>query len=76
MAKLTPKQRKSLSKSTFAIPSTRSYPIPDRSHAQNALARVAQNGTPAQKKQVKAAVAKKFPAMSKAKPKVKPKRKK
>jgi len=67
MAKLTSKKRNSLSKTQFAIPSTRSYPIPDASHARNALARVAANGTPAQKKQVKAAVARKFPGIGKKK---------
>lgn len=61
MAPLTPKKRKSLKKSSFAVPGKRAYPINDANHARNALARVAQNGTPAQKKQVRAAVHKKFP---------------
>lgn len=61
MATLTTKQRKRMAKSTFAIPETKSYPIPDASHARNALARVSQHGTPSQKKRVKAAVARKFP---------------
>lgn len=61
MATLTAKQRKRMSTSTFAIPESRSYPIPDESHARNALARVAQHGTPAEKKRVRAAVKRKFP---------------
>lgn len=63
MAPLTPKKRKSLKKSSFAVPGKRAYPINDANHARNALARVAQNGTPAQKKQVRAAVHKKFPGI-------------
>ena len=41
MARLTTKARKKLPKSTFAGPG-RSYPIPDRSHAANAMARASQ----------------------------------
>lgn len=67
MAKLTSKKRKSLKKSTFAIPSRRAYPIPDKAHARNALARVAQHGTPAEKKAVRAKVRKKFPSIGKKK---------
>lgn len=37
------------------------YPIPDRAHARNALARVAQHGTPAEVAAVKAKVKKAFP---------------
>ncbi len=40
------KQRKKLSTKSFALPGKRKYPIPDKAHARNALARVAQNGTP------------------------------
>lgn len=65
MAKIKPKQRKRMKSSTFAIPSKRKYPIPDASHARNALARVAQHGTPAEKKQVRAAVHRKFPSIGK-----------
>lgn len=68
MGVLNTRARKRLSKSQFAIPSkapgSGSYPIPDRSHGQNALARVSQHGTPAEKKRVRAAVHRKFPAMS------------
>ena len=42
------KERKKLSTKSFAFPGKRKYPIPDKAHARNALARVAQNGTPAE----------------------------
>lgn len=63
------KQRKKLSKKSFALPGKRKYPIPDKAHARNALARVAQNGTPAEQKKVKAAVKKRFPSIGKKKKK-------
>lgn len=62
MAKLTTKQRKALPKSDFAGPA-RSYPIPNASHARNALARVSQHGTPELKAKVRAQVHKKFPGI-------------
>lgn len=61
MAKLTPAKRKSLPKGTFALPESRSYPINDEAHARNALARVAQHGTAAEKAKVRAAVKRKYP---------------
>lgn len=61
-AVLTSKQRDNLPDSAFALPGRR-YPIPDRAHAANALARVAQNGTSSEKARVKAAVCRKFPDM-------------
>ncbi len=64
MAKLTAAQRNALPRSAFAQPSKRAYPINDKSHARNALARVSQHGTPALKRQVRAAVAKKYPSIS------------
>jgi hypothetical protein len=63
MAKLTSAARKALPKQDFALPGKRAYPVPDAAHARNALARVAQHGTPAQQAQVKAKVAKKFPSI-------------
>lgn len=60
MAKLSYKARKKLPTSTFAGPD-RSYPINDKAHARNALARVSQFGTPALKAKVRAKVHKKFP---------------
>ncbi len=61
-AVLNAKERNSMGQSQFALPGKR-YPIPDRAHAANALARVAQNGTPSEKAAVKAAVCRKFPDM-------------
>lgn len=42
MAKLTTSRRKSLPKSDFGLPGSRSYPMPDKSHARNAKARASQ----------------------------------
>ena len=64
MAKqLSTKERNKLGKKSFALPGQRKYPIPDKAHARNALARVAQNGTPAEQKKVRAAVKKRFPSI-------------
>lgn len=59
MAELTTKARKSLSKSSFGLPGSRKYPMPDRSHAANAKARAAQqmeagNLSPSAKAQIDA----------------------
>ena len=59
------KNRKKLSKKSFALPGKRKYPIPDKSHARNALARVAQHGTPEEQKKVRKAVVKRFPSLGK-----------
>ena len=66
MAKLTPKGRKQLSPGAFALPGRR-YPIHDAAHARNALARVAQNGTPSEKATVRAAVKRRYPNIDKEK---------
>jgi len=62
MGKLSAKARDSLPKGDFAGPD-RSYPINDRNHAANALARVSQHGTPELKAKVTAAVHRKYPEM-------------
>ena len=62
MAKLTSKRRNALPASDFALPGRR-YPIEDKAHARNALARVSANGTPAEKAKVRAAVHRKYPGM-------------
>ena len=68
------KKRSRLKATTFAIrPSKGSpgkYPMPDRSHARNALARVSQYGTPKEKRAVARAVKRKFPALGKRSQKV------
>jgi len=69
MAQLTTKMRDRLPKSSFAIPATRQYPIHDRAHAIDALARVAANGTPQQKAQVRAAVKRRYPDLPSSKSK-------
>ncbi len=56
--------RAKMPSSDFALPGKR-YRIDDPAHARNALARVAQTGTPAQRTQVKAAVARKYPSIGK-----------
>lgn len=74
MAKLTAKARKKVPASKTALPSKRtkkggavsgSYPIPDKAHARNALARVAQHGTPAEKAKVRSKVKAAYPGVGK-----------
>jgi hypothetical protein len=60
MTKLTPATRKKIPTSEFALPGRR-YPIEDEAHARNALARVAQDGTPAEKTTVRRKVQRRFP---------------
>ena len=59
-AVLTAERRKKLPSSSFALPGGR-YPIHDEAHARNALARVAQHGTPEEKAKVRAAVKRRYP---------------
>lgn len=74
MAKLTAKDRGKLPSSSFALPGKGegksgkgpgSYPIPDKSHARNALSRVSQHGSSEQKAAVRAKVKAKFPGIGK-----------
>jgi hypothetical protein len=65
MAKLSTDARKKIPTKSFAEPDKRKYPIEDEAHARNALSRVAQSGTPAEKAKVKAAVKKKYPSLGK-----------
>ena len=62
MAKLTAETRNALPGKSFALPGRR-YPIEDKSHAQNALARVSQYGSPEEKSKVRGAVHSKYPGM-------------
>jgi hypothetical protein len=71
MADLTAKERQKLPKKDFALPGkgegkkgagSGSFPIPDKAHARNALARSA--GKPVARK-VRAAVERKFPSIDK-----------
>ena len=66
MAELSGKQRKALPRDSFALPKggpdgEPAYPIDTKSRAVSALARVEANGTPAEKSQVRAAVAREYP---------------
>lgn len=64
MSKLSAADRKAMSKNAFAVPAkapgSGSFPIPDASHARNALARA--SGKPEQG-QVDAAVHRRFPGI-------------
>lgn len=69
---LTAKERQAMPKSDFALPGkgegpkgagSGSYPIPNASHARNALARVAQHGSSEEKAEVRAKVHEKFPGI-------------
>lgn len=65
MSELTVAKRKKLKRSSFAIPESRSYPVNDRTHAANALARVSQFGSSSEKARVRAKVHRKYPSMGK-----------
>lgn len=58
---LSTSARNDLPDSAFVFPKDRKYPIPDKNHARDALARVSADGTDAEKKAVAAAVRKRFP---------------
>jgi len=69
---LTAGERQALPKSEFALPGkgkgpkgagAGSYPIPDESHARNALARVSQHGSSEEKARVRAKVYAKYPGI-------------
>ncbi len=60
MAKLTAAVRKRLPSTAFAYPKTRRFPIHDRAHARDALARASHAG-PATLAVVRAAVHRRFP---------------
>lgn len=68
MAKLSYKAKAALPKKDFAVKGTGKYggkgsfPIPDASHARNALARAGAKG-PAVQAKVRAAVKRKFPSI-------------
>jgi len=72
MAKLSYQARKKLPKSDFAVKKKSKgakgkYPIQDKAHARNALARVSQFGSPSEKAEVRSAVHRKFPEIGKPK---------
>ena len=59
---LTAKGRRQIAEKNFALPGGR-YPIHDRSHARNALARASQHGTSAEQASIRAAVSRKYPGI-------------
>ena len=61
MGKLSAADRKRLKDSDFAEPDKRKYPIEDETHARDALARVSQNGSEAEQRQVREKVEKRYP---------------
>lgn len=63
MSKLSYSERKHLPTKDFVEKKARKYPIEDKSHARNALARVAQHGSSSEKAKVRAAVHKKYPGI-------------
>jgi hypothetical protein len=67
MARLSSTERKHIPRQDFAVkskaPASGSYPIEDRSHARNALAR---SSGKAVEGQVRAAVARKYPGLIKS----------
>ncbi len=63
MARLSASQRRNLPRGDFAMPKQRKYPINDKSHARNALARVSQHGTAAEKRKIRRKVAERYPSI-------------
>ena len=62
MAKLGEAARKRIPSGEFALTGRR-YPIEDKAHARNALARVSQKGTPAEKAAVRRKVGQVYPSL-------------
>ncbi len=62
MSELSTAERNALPDAAFALPGRR-YPIHDISHARNALARVDANGTPDERRKVRAAVYRRYPQL-------------
>ena len=75
MSKLTYKHREDMPKKEFALPKEKDkgkggYPIEDKAHARNALARVSRFGSPSEKEEVREKVHKKYPSIDDKKKKV------
>jgi hypothetical protein len=65
MANLSSAARKALPTKSFAEPDKRKYPIENEAHAKNALSRVSQSGSPAEKATVRSAVKEKYLSIGK-----------
>ena len=63
MAKLTAKRRDKLKSSSFAEPGKRKYPLDTKNRAKNALSRVSQFGSSAEKSTVRKKVHAKYPSI-------------
>lgn len=67
--KKTPAPNTKAPKGSYAVPGTAekgpAYPVDSLARAKNAIARVEQHGTPAEKKKVYAKVKAKYPALAK-----------
>lgn len=60
---LTAKGRDHIKKKNFALPKKEKYPIENEDHARNALSRVSQFGSPAEKAEVRSKVESKYPGI-------------
>ena len=60
MARLTAAERNKLPSSAFAEPKERKYPMEDKSHARNALARVSHFGSSKEKSMVRKKAERKY----------------
>jgi hypothetical protein len=71
MSYLKARERASLPKSSFALPShapgSGSYPINDPAHARAALSRAAANATPSELETIKRKVHEKYPSIKQSK---------
>lgn len=69
MARLTAKARAQIPKKEFAVPGKDGggYPIDTKTRAKTALGLVGMHGSPAEKAQVRSAVAKKYPDIEQSK---------
>jgi len=70
MSKLTYQKRKRMRDSSFALEKERKYPIDTIARGRNALARVAQHGTPAEQAEVRREVYAKYPSLRPDNPEV------
>lgn len=64
MAKLFAAKRNALPSSEFALPGKRAFPIPDKTHAVQAL-RMKGNASPSEQGEIVSDVQKKFPSVGK-----------
>lgn len=63
--KMTSAKRSKMKSSTFGLAGKRKYPLDTKGRAKNALARVAQHGTKAEQKAVRAKAVKRYPSLAK-----------